>query len=304
MQVLSEQDVAALLTPADAFAAVEASLLRIAHGEVDSPARVRLSLPDGQFAVMPCVDRGLGYAGLKTYAWTPRGAPFLVVLFTLDGELAAAVEASALGERRTAAASAVAASRLAGTNPSTLGVFGAGRQAASHVAALRDALPSLGRVLVHSRDAGRLASFCDELDCEPAAPEEAAGSDVVVTATTAERPVLHGAWLQRGAFVCAVGANDPAARELDDEVLRRAALVCVDSREQTRVEAGDLIEAVAHGVLDWPEVCELPDVVADRVDGRRSDDDVVVFKSNGMAAWDLAAAVRVLELATGRGASN
>jgi ornithine cyclodeaminase/alanine dehydrogenase-like protein (mu-crystallin family) len=247
---------------------------------------------------MPCVDRGLGYAGLKTYAWTSRGAPFLVVLFTFHGELAAAIEASTLGERRTAAASSVAASRFARAGAATLGVFGCGRQAASHVAALRAALPSLSRVLVTAPHAEHLAAFCAAHGCEPSSPDEAGGCDVVVTATTAERPVLRGDSLAPGAFVCGVGANDPAARELDDTVLERAALVCVDSLEQARLEAGDLIEPASRGVVDWAAVVELPEVVAGGASGRAHDDDIVVFKSSGMAAWDLAAAVRVLELAT------
>ena len=75
--------------------------------------------------------------------------------------------------------------------------------------------------------------------------------------------------------------------------------MCVDSRAQTRIEAGDLIAPVAGGVLGWADVHELQDVVAGDLTGRESDDDVVVFKSNGMAAWDVAAAARVLELATG-----
>src|SRR5262249_3862341 len=84
---LTEADVEELLAPADAFAAVEASLGRRAGGEVDNRTRISLDLPDGKFAAMPCVDRGLGYAGLKTYAWAPADTPFLVVLFGLDGTL-------------------------------------------------------------------------------------------------------------------------------------------------------------------------------------------------------------------------
>src|SRR6185437_13428872 len=99
-------------------------------------------------AVMPCVDRELGYAGLKTYEWLPNGTPFLVVLFSIDrAEVTAIVEADLLGQRRTAAASAVAARLLAREGTAALGVIGCGRQAASHVLALREALPSLERVL-------------------------------------------------------------------------------------------------------------------------------------------------------------
>ncbi len=292
---VTETQVAGLLTPADARAAVHSSFERLARGVVDNPSRVRAELPGGVFAVMPCVDRELGYAGLKTYAWLPGGTPFLVVLFSIErAELAAVVEADTLGQRRTAAASAVAAQLLARPGATTLGVFGCGRQAAAHVAALREALPSLERVVVSGRNEDRVAAFCAEHDCELGADPRAAGEcDVVVTATTAKDPVLRGAWLRSGALVLAIGANDLAARELDDVVLERAAFVCTDSREQARAEAGDLTE------VDWARVQELQDVVTGSLTGRGTDDDIVVFKSNGLAAWDLAAAARVVELVEG-----
>ena len=81
--------------------------------------------------------------------------------------------------------------------------------------------------------------------------------------------------------------------------MSRAAFVCCDSIEGARIESGDLIEPVQQGVLDWLEVHELSEVVAGQVQGRQSDDDIVVFKSNGIAAWDLAVAARVAELAAG-----
>ncbi len=108
---------------------------------------------------------------------------------------------------------------------------------------------------------------------------------------------MRGEWLQPGAVVLAIGANDPSMRELDNVVLERATFVCTDSRAQAKLEAGDLIGPVERGVLDWLEVHELQDVVAGELQGRASDDDIVVFKSNGLAAWDLAVAARVVELA-------
>jgi ornithine cyclodeaminase/alanine dehydrogenase-like protein (mu-crystallin family) len=126
--------------------------------------------------------------------------------------------------------------------------------------------------------------------------------DVVVPATTARDPVLRGEWLAPGAVVCAMGANDRRRRELDNVVLERASFVCCDSRDQAKLESGDLIEPVESGVLDWLEVYELQDVVSGEVRGRGSDDDIVVFKSNGLAAWDVAAAVAVVERARERGA--
>jgi ornithine cyclodeaminase/alanine dehydrogenase-like protein (mu-crystallin family) len=301
---LTEEEVGALLTPAEAIASVEESFRRLARGSIDNRPRERLPLEGGELAVMACVDRELGYAGLKSYAWlAPLGTPFVVVLFSIeDARLEAVVEADHLGRLRTGAASAVAARHLARPGAATLGVIGCGRQAAGHVACMRAALPAIDRIVVYCRNEERLALFCAANDCEPAEMQsEAAAQDIVVTATTSTDPVLRGEWLREGALVCAVGANDAAARELDNVVLERATFVCCDSREQSRLESGDLIEPVERGVLDWLEVHELQEVVSGEVQGRSSAEDIVLFKSNGIAAWDLAVGARVVELARERG---
>jgi ornithine cyclodeaminase/alanine dehydrogenase-like protein (mu-crystallin family) len=275
---LSEADVERLLTPAVARVAVDACCERLARGAIESPPRQRVVLADGVFASMAAVDRELGHAGVKTYLWRPGGSPFVLVLYRLDPpEAVATIEAARLGELRTAAASAVAATRLRPA-ATTLGVFGAGRQAAAHVAALREALP-VERVVVHGRSG--VETFCTRHDCEPATAEETASQAVVVTATTATEPVLRGAWLRPDALVLAIGANDPQARELDDDVLRRAELVVTDSLEQARLEAGDLIQTGLDRVRELHDVC-------DPVPG------IAVFKSNGLAAWDVAVAVALL----------
>ena len=113
--------------------------------------------------------------------------------------------------------------------------------------------------------------------------------------------MLRGEWLQPGALVCAAGANRIEARELDNAVLERASFVCCDSLEQARIEAGDLVEPVERGVLDWLEVHELAEVVAGETAGRQADDDIVVFKSLGIAAEDVAVAALVHERARERG---
>jgi ornithine cyclodeaminase/alanine dehydrogenase-like protein (mu-crystallin family) len=300
---LHEADVAALLTPADALEAVEGSFRRLAAGAVDNRPRERLPLEDGMFAVMAAVDRELGYAGVKTYAWLRRGTPFVVVLFSLaEARLDAVIEADKLGQLRTGAASGVAARYLAKAGAVSLGVIGCGWQAETQIACIRAALPAIDRVVVYCRNDDRLAEFCREHGCEQGeSHQDAAVQDVVVTATTSKDPVLRGEWLRPGALVCAIGANDPRRRELDNAVLERAAFVCCDSREDARLESGDLIEPVEQGVLDWLEVHELQEVVAGEVQGRASDEDIVLFKSNGLAAWDVAAGARVVELARKRG---
>jgi alanine dehydrogenase len=302
---LTEADVDALLGPEDALAAVEGCFRRLAAGAVENRPRYRMGLDGGAMAVMAAADLELGYAGLKTYtAFGGGDARFVVLLFeTARAELVAVVEADRLGQLRTGAASGVAARHLARPDARTLGVIGCGLQAESQVACIRAAVPSIERVVAYCRTAAALEGFCARVGAEAGETHGDAGrQEIVVTATTSKDPVLRGEWLQAGALVCAIGANDRAARELDNGVLERAAFVCCDSREQARAESGDLIEPVEQGMLDWLEVHELQDVVAGEVQGRHDPEDVVVFKSNGIAAWDVAAAAAVVERARERGA--
>ena len=296
---LTEEQVGELLTPADAVAAIEACFLRMARGAVENRPRYRLRLEHGALAVMAASDLELGYAGAKVYAGFLAGARFVIVLFrTSAPELVAIIDADKLGQLRTGAASAVAAKYLARTGASTLGVIGCGWQAESQVACIRVALPGLERVVAYCRTEAKLREFCERTAAEPGESHRAAAEcDVVVTVTGSPDPVLRGEWLNPGALVCAVGANDGKRRELDNVVLERASFVCCDSLEDARLESADLIEPVEGGTLDWLEVHELQEVVAGETPGRQSDDDIVVFKSNGLAAWDIAAAARVVELA-------
>jgi alanine dehydrogenase len=300
---LTEAEVADLMTPADALEAVEGSFRRLAAGQVENVPRRRMRLDDGVFAVMSAVDHGLGLAGLKSYAWLEEGTPFVVVLFDTDkAELAAVIEADKLGQLRTGAASGVAAKHLAKDGAASLGIIGCGWQAQSQVACIREAVPGIERVVAYCRSEERLREFCRETGAEAGeSHRDPAEQDVVVTATTARDPVLRGEWLRPGALVCAIGANDPRHRELDNAVVERAAFVCCDSGEQARLESGDLIEPIEAGVLDWLEVHELQEVVAGELPGRQADDDIVLFKSNGIAAWDVAAGAVVVELARTRG---
>ncbi len=300
---LSEDNIDALLTPADAVAAVEGSFERLAAGQVENRPRYRLSVEGGQLHVMAAVDLGLGLAGSKTYVAGRNGTAFVVSLFdAVEHRLVAVIEADRLGQLRTGAASAVAAKHLARVGARTLGIIGTGWQAQSQVACIRAAVPSLERVLAYGRNPERLAAFCKLVGAEPAeSNHEAAEQDIVVTMTTSKDPVVRGEWLKPGALVCAAGANRVQARELDNVVLQRAAFVCCDSLEQAKGESGDLVEPVAAGILDWLEVHELHEVVGGTVTGRQSDDDIVVFKSNGIAAWDVALAAVAVERARERG---
>jgi alanine dehydrogenase len=258
-----------------------------------APARARGARGDGRVGHGARLRRREGLRRL------PRGARFAVLLFRTDApELVAVVDADKLGQLRTGAASAVAAKHLARSGAATLGVIGCGWQAESQVACIRAAVPGIERVVAYCRTEESLRAFCDRNDAEPGeSARDAAECDVVVTVTSSPDPVLRGEWLQPGALVCAVGANDGRRRELDNVVLERATFVCCDSLEDARLESADLMEPVGAGVLDWLDVHELQEVVAGAIAGRQSDDDLVVFKSNGLAAWDVAAAAAAVSAA-------
>ncbi len=295
-----------MLSPADAVEAVEGSFRRMAEGVVHQAPRRRLELEDGRLADMAASDLGLGYAGVKAYVGFGEGAAFAVALFSAKRpELVALLEADWLGRLRTGAASAVAARHLAREGASTLGVIGCGGQAETQVACIRETVPALERVVAYCRTERNLQAFCKRVGAEAGeSHRDAAAQDIVVTITTSRDPVLRGEWLKPGALVCAAGANNGRSRELDNVVLERASFVCCDWLPQARVESADLIEPVETGVLDWLEVHELHEVVGGELPGRQSPDDIVVFKSNGLAAWDVAVAAAAVERARERGAGT
>ncbi|MHB8060785.1 MAG: ornithine cyclodeaminase family protein [Gaiellaceae bacterium] len=297
---LNEDDVKDLLDAESVNGAVEESELKLARGAVEVLPRTRLALDGGTLTTMAAVDHEAGLCGSKSYV-TGRGRSFRPVILLHDerrGELAALIEARRLGQLRTGAASAVAALRLARPEARSLGVIGCGYHALGQVECIRAALPSIERVRAFCRNTELLRSFCERAGAEPARDHrQAARAEIVVTVTSSPDPVLRGEWLEPGALVCAVGANAVDRRELDNTVLERASFVCCDLKSQAMLESGDLIEPISGGVLDWLEVHELHELVSGELRGRQSDQDIVVFKSNGIAAWDVAAAALALERA-------
>ena len=300
---LAESDVSELVSPELAVETIEACFRRMANGDVEIAPRRRLRLPEGALADMAAADAELGLAGGKLYAATPAGATFVVCLFdSKSSELVAVIEADRLGQLRTGAASGVAARHLARSGARSLGVIGCGYQAETQVACIRAAVPTLERVVAFCRTPESLAAFCRRTGAEAGeSHRDAAEADVVATITTSRDPVLRGEWLRPGALVVAAGANVVTRRELDNAVLERASFVCCDWLVQAKLESGDLVEPVQAGVLDWLEVHELHEVVSGALAGRQTDEDVVVFKSNGLAAWDVALGAAAVRLARERG---
>jgi alanine dehydrogenase len=308
--LLREADVRALLTMPMALETVEESLRMQGKGELALHPRRRLKLPDNALLhYMAAGDPVHGFIGMKLYTSARGAVRFVVPLFrSATGEMAALIEADALGQMRTGAATGVATKYLANANARTAGIIGTGYQARTQLEAVA-AVRRLDRVRAFGRDPERRAQFCRDMgarigiEVEPVDSGEKAvrGADIVVTATSAMKIVLEGAWLAPGVHINAIGANWAQKRELDEAAVSRADVIVVDSLEQAKMEAGDLIQPFGNDASRWDAVRELGGIVADKTPGRTSANQITLFKSNGIATWDLAVAVRVYELAVARG---
>ena len=307
--LLSESDVQSLLTMPLAIEAVEDAFRRLADGSAQFHARQRLHLPGNSYLhYMTAADGTGGYMGMKIYTSSREGLRFLVPLFQAKtGELLALIEASYLGQMRTGAASGVATKLLARRDARTVGIVGTGLQAATQIEAVA-AVRKIERVRAFGRDPERRQRFAREMSEKLSVPVETAASaeeavhdaDIAITSTTASKPVLEGRWLRAGMHINAIGANFPEKAELDADAVNRADVIFADSREQSKLEAGDLIQAFEGDYSRWNDVKELSDLVAGRVKGRTSTEQVTLFKSNGIAIEDTVTAGKVYELALQR----
>ena len=273
----------------------------MARGAVENRPRYRLRLEHGALAVMAAVRpraRLRGREGVRRLPRTAR-ASSCSLFRTSSPELVAVIDADKLGQLRTGAASGVAAKYLARAGAATLGVIGCGWQAESQVACIRAAVPGIERVVAYCRTEASVARVLRAHRRRAGREPPRCRGNATSSSPSPARPTpcCAASGCDPGALVCAVGANDGRRRELDNVVLERASFVCCDSLDDARLESADLIEPVEGGMLDWLEVHELQEVVAGETPGRQSDDDIVVFKSNGLAAWDVAVAARVVELA-------
>ncbi len=299
MLFLTESEVRELLPMAKAIELMEGLFHRLAAGASLNHPRRRLILPTGSVLHYMAGADG-AYFGTKVYSSHPQhGAHFLFLLYrAADARPLAIFEANYLGQIRTGAASGYATKLLAREDAATLAVIGTGFQAQTQIAAMRAVRP-IRQVKVWSRSEEKRRTFARDCDATATqtAEEAVRGADIVVTATNSRDPVLADAWIAPGVHVNAMGSNQAQRRELPGELILRADVIAVDSLEQARMESGDLLLA-----LDpdrWgPNIVELKDVK-----GRPSPTAITIFKSNGIAAEDVASAGYIYEkaLAEGRG---
>jgi alanine dehydrogenase len=303
---LSESDVREILTMEIALKAVEDAFLRLADGSAVMHSRQRLHPAANSYLhYMAAADSRDRYMGLKIYTSSPQGLRFLVPLYHAEsGDLLALIEADYLGQMRTGAASGIATKLMARPDARIVGIIGTGLQAHTQLQAIAQ-VRKIERVYAFGRNAERRSRFAQEMTERLKIPVDAVDSaeaavrtaDIVVTSTNATKPVIEGRWLKPGMHINAIGANFPQKRELDSIAVFRAGIIAVDSREQSKLEAGDLIQAFAGDESKWSQVRELSEIAAGRTPGRNSDSEITLFKSNGIAIEDVLTAGRIYEIA-------
>jgi alanine dehydrogenase len=308
--LLSEADVKQVLTMELALSAVEDSFRRLADGSAQLHSRQRLHIPGKSYLhYMAAADSVGGYMGLKIYTSSREGLRFLVPLFDVNsGELLALIEADYLGQIRTGAASGLATRLLARPDAAKIGIIGTGLQSRTQLEAL-SLVRTITGVRAFSRNPERRERFATEMSAQlgfpvvavDSAQEVVRGADVVVTSTTSTDPVLDGSWLLPGMHVNAIGANFPQKHELDGAAIRRCDVIVADSRDQSKMESGDLIQMYGDDKRRWSSVLELAEIVAGKTPGRSNPEQITLFKSNGIAIEDIVVAGKIYELARERG---
>jgi len=309
---IPEADVVALMDMADAVPALEAGLLAEARGEAHNMTKTHVAWGRATLHALGAAFPKAGLAGTKTWAHTPEGATPLLLLYDAgSGALRAVIEAFALGQLRTGAASGVATRWLAAHDADELAIVGTGKQALAQVAGVA-AVRRLRRVHVYGRDVERRRRFADSVRTELGLEAEARASvteavmdaPIITTVTRATEPFLSSVMVAPGTHVNAVGAITPTGAEVDGGVVARCRRVVADSVPQAQKLSRELMAVFGADPAAWTSVRSLAEVVADG-GGRRADEDVTLFKALGMGISDLALGLEVLRRAReqGRGRS-
>jgi alanine dehydrogenase len=311
--ILTRSDVASLLDIQDCIQAVEDAFRQHALGTATPPAVLGLHVPGGGFHIKAAgfhQPRPIFAAKVNgNFSENPqrRGLPTIqgvIVLANLsDGTPLAVLDSIEITIQRTAAATAVAAKHLARRDARAVTIVGCGVQGRAQLRSIA-CVRSIARVHAYDIDPEAIRRFIEEMQPALRAPIQAASnlqdvvrdSDIVVSCTTARQPIIRHGDLEPGTFLAAIGADSPDKQEVDPELLASATIVA-DVLDQATT-FGEVHHAVAAGLLKATDVyAELGEIVSGRKPGRRTEDEIIVFDSTGMALQDVAASLLVYERA-------
>ena len=317
--IVNQGEVRRLLPMNECMDVMAQTLTALTRGEAIQPLRLVMRLPEkvGALGVMPSYLGNIASMGLKVISVFPgnHGTKYdshqgAVLLFEAKhGQLLSLMDASAITAIRTAAVSGVATRLLAREDAQTLAILGSGVQARTHLAAMLEAR-KIKRAQIWSRNAERATEFAEReaqrygipVSAAPTVQKAVAEADIICTTTAAPEPILRAEWIAKGTHINAVGSSIPTTRELDTAAVKNARLY-VDRRESTLNEAGDFLFAKKEGAIDDAHIVgEIGEILTGSVAGRRTSDEITLFKSLGLGIEDLAAASHVYAKAVETGA--
>jgi len=307
---ISEADVVAMMDIGDAITALEKALLAEARGEAKNMVKTHVAWGDGAtLHAIGAVFAKEQFTGTKTWAHTKGSATPLLILFDSEtGSLKAIIEAFALGQLRTASASAVATDRLAAKSADDFAIIGTGQQALTQVAAVL-AVRSIKRIRVFGRNAERCEQFAarakQEFEIEtiaaPSVAKTVAGASIITVATRATEPILTSEMIAKRAHINAIGAIVPSRAEIAPDVLERCDRIVVDSVPQAQKLSRELMDFLGPADQEgWKQVRSLADLVS-AGESRGASDDLTLFKSLGMGISDLALGIELYRKARAEG---
>jgi len=309
--LLDDQAVETAVDMKASISIIEDVFRKHANGETLMPKRLHVAVEGmkGGLRIMPAALLGKRAVGFKTISGQPGSRRlgstyFLMVLFDPDdGSLLSIMAADTITRLRTGAASGVATKYLARENSQTLGLYGSGVQARTQLEGVAS-VRSIRKVKAYDISKERLEVFRKQMSAKLGIDitttgdvSEPASADIVVTATTSDKPFLMSHWVHAGTHINAMGANAPTKSEIDPGLMKRAKIF-VDFKEQVLAEAGDIISMIESGELKESEIsAELGELVIGAKEGRSNTDEITLFKSVGVAIEDLALALEVYERA-------
>ncbi|MBV7255299.1 ornithine cyclodeaminase family protein [Pacificimonas sp. WHA3] len=311
---LGQDVVERLLSEKLAFDLVSEVMQRVAEGTTRQSLRILLPLAEPRlFGCMPGALAADGPFGAKVLSVDPRFAlagasshQGVVMLFDPDsGLLVSLVDAAEITKRRTAAASAVATEALARPDANRLAILGTGEQAESHIRAITDAR-SITSVTIWGRSREKAERMAKELGDElgrtigvaGSAQEAARRADIICTVSGASDPILCRDWVEPGTHINAVGSSHERASEIEETLVASVRYFC-DSRQGALAQGGEFIRTNKLGLIGEDHIlAEIGDVLSGKAPGRRSADEITLYKSLGHIAQDLACGWRLHQIAT------
>lgn len=314
--VISASEVLQLVTMKEVIEVVEDVMRLKGEGKVVMPEKVYVDLPKGDFRVMPCFVDAYGMAGTKIVSVCPENnrlnlPTVQAVMFLMDahtGSPLAIIDGTVITSLRTGAAGGVAVKYLANIDgPVRVGIVGAGVQARTQLAAIKEVISSIEEVRVADLNVEKAKKFAEEMgylgvkfavsDSVEKAVREA---NLIVTTTPSRAPIVMDEWVSPGAHINAIGADAPGKQELDPRILRRARIFVDDLKQAAH--SGEINVPLKNGLISLEDVAgELSDVIVGKIVGRSSPDEVTIFDSTGLGIWDLATAKLVYHKARREG---